>query len=385
MAKFGKQDIGASNNSWGSNYTVANKAYACPEAGTLIKIYAYIRSGGATSAYVKAAIYTVSAGEPGAFVAGSAAVLVTSTFSWVEFSISADLTAQNYFLVLMSDSNGFQCKCTAGTAASYRSDDYPTFPNPFGTHNHDADTGDYSIYAEYTPSATAKGFSDVGGGSDAFLNPYRAMPFSETGHGAEAFSTPFRAMGFTDVGYGVDVFALLRQLAFSDVGHGTDVFALLRMLAFLDTGSGTDAFTKDILGAITKAFADAGLGSDAFTIPFKALRFSDVGAGADAFSKFITFLNKNFADTGLCSDAFAVLFKALGFSDVGHGVDLFTLLFTLAFLDTGSGADTFAKEITVITIRSKAVTLMGTKGVLSLLGNKGALILQGEKGSVELD
>lgn len=44
-----------------------------------------------------------------------------------------------------------------------------------------------------------------------------------------------------------------------------------------------------------------------------------------------------------------------------------------------------SSSITVVIIRSEAVTLTGEKGVLTLSGNKGALILQGEKGEVELD
>ena len=87
-------------------------------------------------------------------------------------------------------------------------------------------------YCKPAVGVTDKGFSDVGGGADAFLNPYRAMPFTDTGHGAEAFNTPFRSMGF------------------ADVGHGVDLFTLLRMLAFFDTGNGADAFIKWIVGAI---------------------------------------------------------------------------------------------------------------------------------------
>ena len=56
------------------------------------------------------------------------------------------------------------------------------------------------------PSITAKSFSDVGHGSEGFLNPFRAMGFGETGHGTEAFNNPFRAMRFSDVGVGTDVF-----------------------------------------------------------------------------------------------------------------------------------------------------------------------------------
>jgi hypothetical protein len=72
---------------------------------------------------------------------------------------------------------------------------------------------------------TAKNFSDVVSGSDAFSNPFRAMPFGETGHGTEAFNNPFRAMGFSDVCNGTDGFAIpLLTLGFSDAVTGADVF-----------------------------------------------------------------------------------------------------------------------------------------------------------------
>lgn len=188
--------------------------------------------------------------------------------------------------------------------------------------------------------ATAKSFSDVGGGSDAFLNPYRAMPFSDTGHGAEGFNTPFRSM------------------TFSDVGHGVDIFTLLRMLAFIDTGSGADVFAKEILGAIAKAFADAGVGTDTFSILFKALNFLDSGVGTDAFQTpyramgfsdvghgvdyFALMRILAFIDSVLASDVFSIPFKALKFADIGSGIDVFALLRMLVFSDVGSGSDAFA-------------------------------------------
>jgi hypothetical protein len=176
-------------------------------------------------------------------------------------------------------------------------------------------------YIGVEADVTVKSFSDVSGGSDAFLNPYRAMPFADTGHGAEAISTPFRSMGFTDV------------------SSGADVFALLRMLAFADVGGGADAFTKEILGAIAKAFTDAGYGSDVFLIPFKEMKFDDAGHGAEAFNTF--FRSMGFADAGQGADVFALL-RQLAFSDVGHGTDAFIILLkALGFSDVAYGADAF--------------------------------------------
>lgn len=171
-----------------------------------------------------------------------------------------------------------------------------------------------------------KGFSDVGGGSDEFLNPYRAMPFSDVGHGAEAFNTPFRSMGFADVGAGADVFVIpFKTLGFADVGHGTDAFIVLLQKSFADAGSGLDAFVKEVLGFLTKNFSDVGQGVDVFAIPFKGLGFSDSGHGVDVF---------------------IIPFKALGFSDVGYGTDTFLIVFkTVFFSDASYGNDSFGKYI----------------------------------------
>jgi len=258
--------------------------------------------------------------------------------------------------------------------------------------------------------AISKSFSDVGGGSDAFLNPYRAMPFSETGHGVESFNTPFRSMDFADSGYGTDSFSkfitFLNQafsdsghgtdsfiipfkelvfadgghgtdaflisfkgMIFSDVGHGTDTFttpfrAMLfsesghgadtfvipfKALGFADVAGGTDSFLQEVLGAISKTFSEVATGVDSYTIPFKAIRFTDAGQGTDVFAT--PFRAMIFTDTGHGVDVFIIPFKALGFSDVGHGVDVFVLLRMLAFSDSGLGSDSF-------TILFKALTFM---------------------------
>jgi hypothetical protein len=196
--------------------------------------------------------------------------------------------------------------------------------NTGNTYHLDCDIENLDLQEE--AGATAKSFSDVGGGSDGFLNPYRAMPFSDTGHGAEAFNTPFRSMGFADVGAGIDVFVIpFKTLGFADVGYGTDAFIVLLQKSFADAGSGLDAFVKEVLGFLTKNFSDVGQGVDVFAIPFKGLGFSDSGHGVDVF---------------------IIPFKALGFSDVGYGTDTFLIVFkTVFFSDASYGNDSFGKYI----------------------------------------
>jgi hypothetical protein len=177
-----------------------------------------------------------------------------------------------------------------------------------------------------------KSFSDVCGGSDAFINPYRAMPFIDVGHGAEAFNTPFKAMKFTDV------------------------------------ASGTDVFTSEVLGAILKAFADAGYGIDAFNVPFKALGFSDAALGLDVFV--IPFKTLKFADNAHGTDAFIVLLWK-NFADAGYGTDAFTRqIFALvekAFADAGVAAEVFTrKNVIAVTLPAIIGITMDGKLVITL-------------------
>jgi len=203
----------------------------------------------------------------------------------------------------------------------------------------------------WSSGATEKSFSDVGGGSDAFINPYRAMGFSESGHGVESFVNPFRAMGISDVGHGAEAFNTpFRAMGFSDIGLGSDLFVILLSKAFTDAGLGSDVFTKELIGFLEKAFADSGVGTDAFNIPFKALLFVDAGQGVDSFK--IPFKAIMFSDAGQGVDVFVIPFKTMNFSDVANGVDIFALLRELTFSDVGGGIDSFAK--TVLEIISKA-------------------------------
>ena len=250
-----------------------------------------------------------------------------------------------YYLTIKRDGTAFTCKIYSDSERTnllatliLTLHDQPSFryvyasqtANTGNTYHLDCDIENLDLQEE--AGATAKSFSDVGGGSDGFLNPYRAMPFIDAGHGAEAFNTPFRAMGF------------------SDIGSGSDLFVVLLSKAFTDAGLGSDVFTKELIGFIEKAFADSGLGADAFLIPFKAMKFSDSGLGSDVFT--IPFKAIIFVDTGTGTDVFVIPFKTMSFSDVASGTDVFFLLRELAFSDLGSGADTFAK--TILEIISKA-------------------------------
>lgn len=152
--------------------------------------------------------------------------------------------------------------------------------------------GTISIALE-PPQIQAKSFSDSGGGSDAFVNPFRAMKFSESGGGSDGFGIPFKAMRFAEV------------------------------------GAGNDLFDKQIIGPIEKDFSDSVQGSDVFSVIYKEVQFGDSGSGIDIFAKQITAVLKEFADAGIGTDVF--------------GKSILTVILK-EFLDVAIGLDVFAKE-----------------------------------------
>jgi len=209
------------------------------------------------------------------------------------------------------------------------------------------------VRVTYSSAVTAKGFSDSGGGSESFVNPYRAMGFTEVGGGSESFGIPFKSLAFSEVGAGADVFGIpWKALGFSDAGYGTD------------------AFIKEVLGAIAKGFSDSGLGTDSFAkvITLLSKGFSDSGTGIDSFAKLITLLSKAFSDSGLGTDVFSVIFKALKFNDTGSGVDVFATPYReMDFSDIGSGVDVFKLLREVAFLDSALGTDVFTHAVLGAI------------------
>lgn len=203
-------------------------------------------------------------------------------------------------------------------------------------------------------------FTEVGGGVDAYVNPYRAMAFVEVGEGEDAFVNPYRTMDFVEVGGGADVFTNpYRAMPFADQGYGTDVFSKIVTFVsvnFSDVGEGVDAFEipyrqmgfvevaygMDVFGVFqSKAFVDNGNGAELFATAFRSMAFSDQGLGSEAFG---VFQNKGFADSGYGSDVFSkiITFLNVQFSDDSYGSDEFEILHKgFDFVDVGEGSDVF--------------------------------------------
>jgi hypothetical protein len=231
---------------------------------------------------------------------------------------------------------------------------------------HNVEKEAWTAYLDWIPvrvthqgAVTEKDFSDTGGGSDGFLNAYRAMGFNEAGGGSDAFGIGFKSLGFAVTGGGADAFTNpFRAMGFAETGGGADVFKLLREMGFSDVGAAADVFAKQLLGAIAKAFSDSGSGTDVFGKAITCLNkaFNDSGAGTDVFA--LVYKALKFAEVGSGLDAFAVKLRVMGFSDVGAGADTFTLLRNLAFADVAQGVDVFSKSL--LQIITKFVSDVGT-------------------------
>jgi len=299
---FGYETKGGTELAPAGNY-INGSWYSCLDTGDADSITVYLKQKFENLPKIKCAIYKKS---DGALVGYTEEWTLTSGWDgWKTFNIvsGGSLTAQDYWLVFWANNLVCGYEDAETNKGLYKNLAYDGFPDPLTGFSLIARK--WSIYCTYTAGGgpTEKSFADSGGGSDAFINPYRAMPFTDVGHGAEAFNTPFRAMGF------------------ADVGHGGDAFIALLQKAFSDSGLGLDAFAKEIYGFITKDFSDVGHGVDAFIILLKGLGFSDSGHGTDAF--IIPYRAMGFSDIGHGTDAFLIVFKTVFFSDVGHGSDSF--------------------------------------------------------------
>jgi hypothetical protein len=153
MSTFGKTTVGA--NEWstgGVQYVVLSK-YTMPESGTITKITAYIQSSDGTAQVGRACLYADNAGAPGALLAISSEVTVSS-FGWYDFSLSyTNLLGSRNLWIGFSVVNGCRYRSDAGSTNQEAAHDqtypsYPTYPDPFWSsliyHNF-AD----SVYATY--------------------------------------------------------------------------------------------------------------------------------------------------------------------------------------------------------------------------------------------
>ena len=146
---FGYASIGASSDSEPANYMMGCK-FSATEAGTVTKISAYIRALSGT-ANVRVAIYSDNSGVPGTLLAQSGAVSVGTTASWVNFTLSCNVSASaSYWLILQWDSSITIYFASGATSQfAYTPQSYASgFPNSWTRASYT--NWKQSIYATYT-------------------------------------------------------------------------------------------------------------------------------------------------------------------------------------------------------------------------------------------
>lgn len=158
MATFGYTSQGASSLSLGSSgagtIMQAGK-FTLSASGSATKVTAWVKKRTSNILCI-GAIYADSAGSPGALIAASSSVSVTSaSFSQVDFPLSAALTPGDYWLACLSDADntgvGGDIACDVAGGFQAERDGIPyAAPDPFGAPDF-TNVERISVYATYSP------------------------------------------------------------------------------------------------------------------------------------------------------------------------------------------------------------------------------------------
>jgi hypothetical protein len=149
MPTFGKTDIGETAYLRGGNKPAGSR-FTLSEGGTITEISACLYADSGTI-NAKVAVYDVDgSNDPNNLVAVSDEVtsIDTSQNTWHNFTINAELTAGEYYLVLITSGDARWYGTTTGERHYKYSGSYPNFTDPWGTGGSNA--VEYSIYATYT-------------------------------------------------------------------------------------------------------------------------------------------------------------------------------------------------------------------------------------------
>ena len=114
---FGYTSIGASTDYEPANYMMGCK-FSTTEAGAVTKISAYIKALSGT-ANVRAAIYSDNSGVPGTLLAQSGVVSVGSTASWVNFTLSYNVSALTSYWLVLQWSAGVTIYFSSGATSQF--------------------------------------------------------------------------------------------------------------------------------------------------------------------------------------------------------------------------------------------------------------------------
>ncbi len=150
---FGYTTAGVNKHSLGAN-TKQGSRFTLSDSGNVDSIYFYGKtSGGGMNPRARGVIYADNAGSPGALVATTQEITITSTLQWwaAGFSLAQTLTPDTYWLVVhCKRATDIYGDAGAANQRAFNADAYSNGPeDPFGLATQNDTT--LSIYATYTP------------------------------------------------------------------------------------------------------------------------------------------------------------------------------------------------------------------------------------------
>lgn len=146
MATIGKTTIGGTDQ--GAVTDAIQFIRIAGDAGTVTSasFYSYVDAG--TSPF-KIGLYVVSSGV---FVAASDEGMITTTPQWITVNFSANITAQDYYLVAYWQADAHYFHDVGSAVQGFKSGvTYPTFPDPLAPTSSNG-TRFFSLYLTYSPS-----------------------------------------------------------------------------------------------------------------------------------------------------------------------------------------------------------------------------------------
>ncbi len=165
--------------------------FTCGNNGQVTEIYAYVARAYSTG-FVKAAIYADNSGQPGALIAQSSDVTVTTSFSWVDFQLqtpSVVTSGSVYWLSICSDESlNLRIVPDTGVRVHNGNAYNEGFSDPFGPEWGGPDsTGAMSIYASGNLGGSEFSASISPTSANTVLNEYQQFTSTVTG-GVPPFS-----------------------------------------------------------------------------------------------------------------------------------------------------------------------------------------------------
>lgn len=296
MATFGKTTDGGSSSAssaprvWVSQATPAQNGVAVTAGHGRIWLSA---SG---SVPVKFVIYADSGGVPGALLAESDVLTVTSTAEGVrDFVFSganriAITGGTPYWIGLAWDDPGSPSlnvsrDSTAGLRYEQAIDAWPTLPNPYGSPTAN-NSGPIDAWVDYDTAIPIGPVTDSGAGTDTpTVAKTELRAVADSGVGTQAVTTFVPYSATTDGGTGTEAIAIevLVDVAAADSGTGTDTIQVADFVTkgVTETGTGTEAIS--LVQTNFVQLTDSGVGTETRTL-LQSRQITDSGVASDVIA-----------------------------------------------------------------------------------------------------